>query len=109
MLRRLNAFYESHGISPSDFRCSSLSACSAGSPHFTEAKMSFVGPRYGMRLVERANAALTLKGYPQELRLERAKTMAEMVDRFRQGPGLRDRSRQEPQNVKHCLQYVMFR
>ena len=53
MLRRLNAFYESHGISPVNFRCPSRSACSAGSPHFTEAKMSFVGPRYGKRNLPR--------------------------------------------------------
>ena len=43
MLRRLNAFYESHGISPVGFRCPSLAACSADSPDFTTAKASFVG------------------------------------------------------------------
>ena len=48
MIRRLTAFYESHGISPVDFRCPSRSECAAGSPDFTEAKMSFVPPRYGM-------------------------------------------------------------
>lgn len=46
MISELNAFYESHGISPLSFRCPSRSACSASSPHFTEAKASFVGPRY---------------------------------------------------------------
>lgn len=46
MLRRLNAFYESHGISPVGFRCPSLTACSADSPNFTTAKASFVGPAY---------------------------------------------------------------
>ena len=48
MLRRLTVFYESHGISPVDFRCPSRSKCAAGSPDFTEAKMSSVPPRYGM-------------------------------------------------------------
>ena len=48
MLRRLTAFYESHGISPVNFRCPSRSECAAGSPDFTEAKMSSVPPRYGM-------------------------------------------------------------
>ena len=46
MLRKLNAFYESHGISPVGFCCPSLSKCSADSPYFTEAKASFVGPSY---------------------------------------------------------------
>lgn len=49
MLRRLTAFYESHGISPVDFRCPSRSERAAGSPDFTEAKMISVPPRYGMR------------------------------------------------------------
>ena len=31
MLTKLNAFYESHGISPVGFRCSSRSSCSANS------------------------------------------------------------------------------
>jgi len=48
MLRRLATFYESHGISPVDFRCPSRSECAAGSPDFTEAKMSSVPPRYGL-------------------------------------------------------------
>ncbi|MYA44611.1 MAG: hypothetical protein F4Z31_23030 [Gemmatimonadetes bacterium] len=48
MLRRLTAFYESHGISPVNFRCPSRSECAADSPDFTEAKMSSVPPRYGM-------------------------------------------------------------
>ena len=48
MLRRLTAFYESHGISPVNFHCPSRSECAAGSPDFTEAKMSSVPPRYGM-------------------------------------------------------------
>ena len=46
MLERLAAFYESHRISPVDFRCPSCATCSANSPHFTEAKASFVGPSY---------------------------------------------------------------
>lgn len=53
MLRRLNLYYERHGILPDDFRCASYSACSAGSPKFTEAKASHVGPRYGERGVPR--------------------------------------------------------
>ncbi len=47
MLERLTGFYESQGISPVDFRCPSRAACAANSPDFTEAKASFVGPRYG--------------------------------------------------------------
>ena len=47
LLDELNAFYETHGISPSNFRCPLHSSCSAGSPNFTTAKASFVGPRYG--------------------------------------------------------------
>ena len=46
MLERLSAFYDSHGISPVAFHCPSRAACSANSPDFTEAKASFVGPRY---------------------------------------------------------------
>ena len=53
MLTKLNAFYESHGISPVGFRCSSRSSCSANSPHFTEAKASYVGPRYEGRELPR--------------------------------------------------------
>ena len=53
MLERLTAFYESHGISPVDFRCPSRGACSANSPHFTEATASFVGPSYGERTLPR--------------------------------------------------------
>lgn len=49
MLRKLNVFYEEHGILPDRFRCSSYSACSAGSPGFTSAKASYVGPRYEER------------------------------------------------------------
>ena len=46
MLRELNAFYESHGISPVGFRCPSRAMCSANSPRFTSAKASHVGPSY---------------------------------------------------------------
>jgi len=46
MLEELAAFYDSHGISSIGFRCSSRAACSAKAPQFTEAKASFVGPRY---------------------------------------------------------------
>lgn len=46
MLERLNAFYESHGISPVAFRCPSRASCSANSPRFTSAKASYVGPFY---------------------------------------------------------------
>lgn len=53
MLSKLNAFYESHGISPLSFRCPSRPACAANSPHFTEAKVSFVGPRYRERQLPR--------------------------------------------------------
>lgn len=53
MLRKLNAFYEEHGILPDRFRCSSYSACSAGSPGFTSAKASYVGPRYEERELPR--------------------------------------------------------
>ena len=53
MLRKLNAFYESHGISPLNFHCLSHSRCSANSPHFTEAKASYVGPRYEKRELPR--------------------------------------------------------
>ena len=53
MLSELNAFYESNGISPLGFRCPSRSACSGNSPRFTEAKASFVGPRYRERQLPR--------------------------------------------------------
>ena len=53
MLRELNRFYESRGISPVGFGCPSRSACSAQSPHFTEAKASFVGPSYEERRLPR--------------------------------------------------------
>ena len=53
MFERLTAFYQSHGISPVDFRCPSRAACSASSPDFTEAKASFVGPRYEERTLPR--------------------------------------------------------
>ena len=53
MLRKLNAFYDSHGISPVGFHCTSLSTCSADSPDFTEAKASFVGPSYEARQLPR--------------------------------------------------------
>ena len=53
MLDTLNAFYSSRGISPVGFRCPFRPACSAGSPHFTEAKASFVGPRYEGRTLPR--------------------------------------------------------
>ena len=53
MLRKLNVFYEEHGILPDRFRCSSFSACSAGSPRFTSAKASHVGPRYEERELPR--------------------------------------------------------
>ena len=53
MLQELNAFYESHGISPVRFRCPSYSSCSANSPRFTEAKASFVGPFYEERQLPR--------------------------------------------------------
>ena len=53
MLERLTAFYESHGISSVDFRCPWRAACSANSPHFTEAKASFVGPRYEAQTLPR--------------------------------------------------------
>lgn len=53
MLDRLNAFYSSRGISPVGFRCPSRTVCSANSPHFTEAKASFVGPRYNERTLPR--------------------------------------------------------
>ena len=53
MLDRLNSFYESCGISPIGFRCPSRARCSANSPNFTEAKASFVGPRYEERILPR--------------------------------------------------------
>ena len=53
MLDTLNAFYSSRGISPVGFRCPFRPACSAGAPHFTEAKASFVGPRYEGRTLPR--------------------------------------------------------
>ena len=53
MLERLTEFYESHEISPVAFDCPSRAACSANSPHFTEAKASFVGPRYEERALPR--------------------------------------------------------
>ena len=36
-------------------------------------------------MVERVDTVLTLRGYPEKLKLGGAKTMAEMVDRFQQG------------------------
>lgn len=53
MLEKLTSFYQEHGISPADFRCRSHLACSAGSPDFTQAKASFVGPRYEERTLPR--------------------------------------------------------
>ena len=53
MLEKLTAFYDAHGISSVDFRCPSRAACSAISPRFTEAKASFVGPRYKERTLPR--------------------------------------------------------
>ena len=53
MLERLTAFYDSHGVSSVDFRCPSSAVCSAKSPHVTEAKASFVGPRYEERTLPR--------------------------------------------------------
>ena len=47
LLPALKAFYEDHGILPTAFRCPSRRVCSAGSADFVEAKMSYVGPRYG--------------------------------------------------------------
>ena len=47
MLPSLAAYYEANGILPTAFRCPSRSVCSAGSPDFVEAKMSYVGPLYG--------------------------------------------------------------
>ena len=44
-----NPGYEVKGIAPNDFpdfRCRHKKACSAGSPHFTTTKASFVGPEY---------------------------------------------------------------
>ena len=49
MLKKLNEFYESHRISPVDFRCRWRAKCSKNSPDFTEAKASFVGPLYEKR------------------------------------------------------------
>ena len=46
MLKRLTTFYDSHAISPVDFRCPSRAVCAANSPRFSEATASFVGPRY---------------------------------------------------------------
>ena len=46
MLEELEEFYTSRGIHPLNFRCCHRGECSANSPNFTEAKMSFVGPRY---------------------------------------------------------------
>ena len=53
MLESLTAFYEANGISPVDFRCPWRAECSARSPDFTEAKASFVGPRYQERTLPR--------------------------------------------------------
>ena len=53
MLRKLNVFYEKHDILPDRFRCSSYAVCSAGSPNFTSAKASYVGPRYEERELPR--------------------------------------------------------
>lgn len=53
MLEKLAAFYDSHGISSIGFRCPSREACSAKAPQFTEAKASFVGPRYEGRTLPR--------------------------------------------------------
>jgi len=36
-------------------------------------------------MVERVDTALTLRGYPEQLKLGGVKTMTEMVDRFQQG------------------------
>ncbi len=46
MLEELEELYMSRGIHPLNFGCQYLEECSANSPNFTEAKMSFVGPRY---------------------------------------------------------------
>ena len=53
MLERLEAFYGAHGLSSADFRCPWRAECSANSPRFTEAKASYVGPRYEERTLPR--------------------------------------------------------
>lgn len=47
LLEELTRFYDQNGIHPLRFRCPSRLSCSANSPRFTEAKATFVGPRYG--------------------------------------------------------------
>ena len=46
MIKRLSIYYEDHGISPVDFDCRWRRSCADGSPKFTEAKVSYVGPGY---------------------------------------------------------------
>jgi len=53
MLVELDSFYDSHDISPVRFRCRNRWRCSAGSPSFTEAQGSLVGPLYEKRLLPR--------------------------------------------------------
>ncbi|MYH48159.1 MAG: hypothetical protein F4151_01165 [Gammaproteobacteria bacterium] len=53
MLRQLNSFYESNGISPVHFRCRWRSACCGESAAFTEAKASYVGPFFEERCLPR--------------------------------------------------------
>lgn len=53
MLRRLDAFYKSNGISPVHFGCPWRSACCGDSAAFTEAKASYVGPFFEERRLPR--------------------------------------------------------
>ena len=46
MLRELSSYYKRKGISPLDFRCQHLQACSNGNNGFVEAKGAFVGTQY---------------------------------------------------------------
>lgn len=78
MLQALEKHYETNGILPTDFRCPSKAKCSAGSPDFVEAKMSYVGPHYGKDRMPRL-AFVSLD--PGEGRPDPGDRMAEAVRR----------------------------
>lgn len=46
MLKELSTYYQRNGISPMEFRCPHLQACSNGNSRFVEAKGAFVGTEY---------------------------------------------------------------
>ena len=66
-----NPGYEVKGIAPNDFpdfRCRHKKACSAGSPHFTTTKASFVGPEYAKGMACVCCSCRWIPGVPKPIR-----------------------------------------